>query len=527
MANMLGRFMTGIRAGLNAFRESSFSTSRGAGGRGDFASYEARLQRYQVYWGLYENSVYRDVLNGLAPAMRSRLGLYRSIRSIYNPSYRLGEFWATHLMGGPLDTAAGDGSVTRAALPIAGASPALRLALSRLWRDSNWQTGKSIWGRYGAVMGDAPMEVHNDPAKGRVTLVPVDPRKLVDFELDRGGNVRGYTFQEDRPDPEYPGRTARYAKVVERGDGDDVLYRTTRDDAPYAWGPEGVEWVLPYGFVPFVWAQHLDVGAGAGWSELHAERGKIFEVDDQASVLNDFVRRMANAPWAFPAKQPSVGVTMPAPKSGPVSQFAATQAEGRSDPGRDQHPAIWLGEGAGTPTALVTNLNIADVVASIAGLSAEIERDFPELRFDRLRASGDASGEALRIARQPAEAKVLGRRASYDDALVRAHQMAAAIGGFEGYAGYEGFGLESYRAGTLDHSIGSRPVFGLDEADRIADEQARASALGALVSAGVPLAIAMRRTGFDDGEIAAASAEKAALNPASDSSIDAPNEVES
>jgi hypothetical protein len=516
--------MTGIRvgarAGIAAYRESAFTSTTGrAGDLADFASYASRSVRYTMYWALYENSVYRST-NLHAAALKADLALYRSIRAIYNPSYRLGEFWATHLMGGSLDPMAGDGDERPSALPIAeAASPALHNAVAQLWKDSNWQTGKAIWGRYGAILGDAPMEVCNDPVKGRVTLVPVDPRKVTDFVLDAGGNVRGYTIEEMRPDPRLnrEGRV-RYMRTVERGAGEAVVYRTYLDESPYAWGPEGSEWVLPYGFVPFVWAQHLNVGAGAGWSELHAERSKIFELDDQASALHDHVRRMSKAPYAIAANNPNRQavtnpggsvVTVPRQPTGPVGQYVdANGYPQRTDPARDEQPIIWLGEAAGAVTPMVTNLNIADVVANIASLAGEIERDFPELRFDRLRASGDASGEALRIARQPAEAKVYSRRTSYDDALVRAHQMALAIGGFETYPGYEGFGLESYAAGALDHRIGDRPVFGLDEIDRLADETARFTAVKAATDAGLPLAVAMRRAGFGDDEIQLAQAEK-------------------
>jgi hypothetical protein len=64
------------------------------------------------------------------------------------------------------------------------------------------------------------------------------------------------------------------------------------------------------------------------------------------------------------------------------------------------------------------------------------------------------------------------RRAGYDSALMRAHQMAVAIGGMRGYVGYQGFSLDSYRAGALEHSIGDRPVFAIDPLDRIEEDTA-------------------------------------------------------
>lgn len=512
MPGIWGRLMTGIRAGVTAYRESSFSSaemSAAARAIGGWASYDARLQRYSVYWALYENSIYRDTLNLYATKLKADLGLYRHIRSIYNPAFRLGEFWATHLMGGAYDPAAGDGDETPSSLPIVTTNTAIRPAIERLWRDSNWQVGKSIWSRYGAVMGDAPLKVVDDPEKGRVSLVPIDPRKLRDFVVDSAGNIKAYALEEYRDDPLLPGQKVRYVETAER-DGETVIYRTYRGEgmALFAWDPNPAEWTVDYGFVPMVWAQHLNVGAGSGWSELHSDRSKIFEVDDQASNLSDFVRRMVNAPWVLSgAKAPEQPLSI----HPNFSQASQAPPVGMTDSRtKDKQGMLYLPDPQARPHALVTDLNIADVTANILALTDEIERDYPELRFDKLRASGDASGEALRIARQPAEAKVLARRSGYDDALVRAQMMALAIGGFRGYDQYQGFSLDSYNAGALDHTVGPRPVFDLDEIDRISDETARATALKAMVDAGVPLASAMRRAGYKPDEIQQAEAEKAA-----------------
>jgi hypothetical protein len=43
--------------------------------------------------------------------------------------------------------------------------------------------------------------------------------------------------------------------------------------------------------------------------------------------------------------------------------------------------------------------------------------------------------------------------------------MGVAIGGFRGYEGFEGYGLDSYQAGALDFEIIPRPVFGRDPLD--------------------------------------------------------------
>ena len=110
-------------------------------------------------------------------------------------------------------------------------------------------------------------------------------------------------------------------------------------------------------------------------------------------------------------------------------------------------------------------------------------------------------GASLWLARQRAEAKVIDRRPNYDSALVRAQQMAVAIGGMRGYDGYKGFSLGSYAAGNREHSIAERPVFAkdpLDDAERAAAEFA---AVKAAVDAGLAPEVALRELGWSEEKI--------------------------
>ena len=54
----------------------------------------------------------------------------------------------------------------------------------------------------------------------------------------------------------------------------------------------------------------------------------------------------------------------------------------------------------------------------------EIEKDYRELHLDENLAIQTGSSRAIRVARQKTEAKVIQRRPGYDDALVRADQIA-------------------------------------------------------------------------------------------------------
>lgn len=473
MANLWGRFV----AGLKAFREGFMMS--GAEGEGQFGDFEARRVRYAVNWSFYENDAYRHV-HTWAQSYKTNYALYRYIRNIYNPSYRLGEFYKAHVWGGALDPEAGP----TGALPILTQNEALRPAIARLWQWSNLAANKDILTLKGAVLGDAIIRIVDDVGAGRVYLEQVSPATVENLVTDAYGHIKGYTITETRPHPQ-TGKPVEFKETVSR-DRELVVYRTYLNDALYAWNGEAGEWAEAYGFVPMVHIEHNNVGLDWGWAEFHPARSKIHEVDDLASLLSDQGRKSINARWLF------AGV-----KKGQSEERSATTAptSDRPEPGREQDTAFYSADPQAKAQALVAPLDIAGMVQHINGILQEMERDYPELKFDALRAQGQLSGTALRIARQPAETKVNQRRANYDSGLVRAQQMAVAIAGMRGY--FPGFGLDSYAAGALDHSIGSRNVFSVDPIDQIEEDKVFWEAAGAAATAGYPLELYLLDAGWD------------------------------
>ena len=150
------------------------------------------------------------------------------------------------------------------------------------------------------------------------------------------------------------------------------------------------------------------------------------------------------------------------------------------------------------PHAMIAEIDFPGVIQHITEILKELERDYPELKFDALRAAGEISGTALRVARQPTETKVTQRRANYDNGLVRAQQMALTIGGLRGYNNFGGFSLESYGSGALDHTIGSRSVFAVDPIDKLAEDKAFWQAALEATKAGYPLELYLIDAGWDE-----------------------------
>lgn len=491
----VSRFRSAFMAGISAFKETY--TSVNPENPVAFESYDARRARYGLYWALYENNAYRDV-HAWARAYREIYALYKYVRNVYNPSYRLGEFWSTHLMGGTLDPAAGDGTERASVLPIEiDASPReadVRRAIGRLWRDSNWQTMKDVYTLYGAVLGDVALKVVDDMDKGRVYLEVVHPSKIADITRDAYGNVKGYVLEFERDDPEREGKRIPYTEIASR-DGDAVVYETLRDGKPYAWNGVASAWSIPYTFVPFVVVQHHNVGLDWGFSEIHPVRAKMHEADDVASAISDHIRKSLNAPFLLS------GVANPRARVDGTPNTVSVRGRDRDldttrAPGREELPFLYAPAGA-SATQLMANMDYTGALAHLSGILQEIEREYPELRFDNLRVMGDASGRALRIARQPAETKVEMRRAAYDDGLKRAMQMALAIGGMRAYDQYTPFSLASYDAGELEFTIGTRPVFREDDLERYETERALYENAEIAERANIPSDVVLERAGWD------------------------------
>jgi len=501
-----------VTAAYKAFREPQLITS--PTDITDFGDFDARRLRYALLWAFFENTAYRSI-HSWSTGYKKQYGLYRYIRNIYNPANRMGIFWQTHLMGGRLDPEAGDGETEPSALPIVTKHEELRPAIGHLWELSNWQVNKDVFTLWGTIFGDVALEVVDDPVREKVYLKIVNPSLIKSLDRDPFGNVKGYVFEEKRAHPNAQRKQAvTYTEIAVR-DGDNVVYKTQLNGQPYAWpgqeqdGQAVAEWSRPYSFIPLVTVKHNDVGLDWGWSEMHPGRGKFQEVDDLASKLSDQIRKLVEAPWFF------AGVDRPASTPATTSRDSETyqqtsSATNRPQPGREEMPALYGPQGS-TATALVAPLDIAATTAYIKELLAELERDFPELQMDIWSASGDASGRALRIARQRCEAKVRQRRSNYDNALVRAQQMALAIGGWRGYPEFGGLGLESYQQGALDHSFAKRAVFAQDPMDDVELETAVWEGAKAAVASGLPLVTYLRRQGWSEKDITELQADQAAL----------------
>jgi hypothetical protein len=479
-------FLQRVQYGVRAFREAWMSADI-LTDENDFNSFDARKLRYALYWSYYENTAYANI-HQWARLYKANYGMYKAVRGIYNPAYRLGEFWKTHLWGGSLNNEAGNGQ--ESAIPIETDNENLRDAIAQVWAWSNWQLNKNVCALWGTVLGDVGIKVIDNVEKGKVYLQVVHPGTIKDITLDKLGNVKGYVIEEERLDPDNSNRTVVYREVATR-DGENVCYQLFRNDALYSWGGDVAEWAEPYGFIPMVFIRHNNVGLTYGWSEYQACHAKFREVDDISSKLSDQIRKMVDAPWLFS------GVNKPQRKATVTGSFPT---EEDPQPVREEIP-VFYGPSGSSATPPVSNLSISDTASYIKDLLGILEKDYPELNTDLLNVKGDISGRALRVNQRPSENKVRDRRVNYDDALIRAQQMAVAIGGYRHYDGFAGFDLDSYYAGDLNHAVADRPVYQEDKADELDYEQTFWTVAKVAKDNGIPLPVFLKKHGWSEEAI--------------------------
>lgn len=469
------RFVRAGRAFVTAFNENALVPSEQAADQFDL--FASRMLRYYVASSYYHNTVYKDIFTHAAQLKADR-GLYKFTRGIYNPTQRLVDFYPAKVYGGMLDLE----DMTGGAIPIVTKNQRVKDAVKQLWKWSNWGVEKSLWVRYGAMYGDAPIKLVDDRAAGKVRMEVLHPCRIKDIEMDAVANVKRVVIEYEKTEEKFvdPRRditklvTYVYTEVI-----DGEWFETFKDGEPFAYFPDASgklvsRWPNEYGFVPLVLAHHRKTGKQWGENALGSSTPKIDEINDAASLLNDQIRKAVNALWYF------AGVA----KKNELS--ATTEA-------KDQLAAIY-GPAGSKPEPMIAPIDIAAAMDNIQKMLEELERDQPELSLHRLRSSGgDLSAPGVRAAYGDAFDKVIEARGNYDDTLVRAHMMGLTMGGINRYAEFESFISASYNEGDLQHTIGDRPL--------VQDTISLMDKVGVLKDTGAPAQAIWKELGYSEDVI--------------------------
>jgi hypothetical protein len=440
-----------------------------------------RYQWYNLLWAYYTNSAFEYIPNwgNQWGSYKQAYRLYRQIRSIYNPTSRLVDFYASQIYPGVLtidSTTLPPG--VQSAIPFAeDTDPALIAAIAQVWRWSNWQSTKSKMIRYAGATGNALVEVVDDLERGEVFLDVVWPGLVKYLDLSPSGDVRGFTLEYGAVDDD--AFTYTYRREVTPD-----TFKTFKNGSPFGYNGDPAVYPNPYGFVPAVWVKHRDGGGDYGAPVIHGSIGKIDELNSLASHIHDHIHRVIASPNVFWSK-------------GDINKMFQTNkrpaSEEMADPEMDRDNVLMLkGPEGGRVESLIKDLNITDAFEGLDRLVAEIEADHPELAmYKELRSMSQVTGPAANRLLGDVVQIVSEAASSYDLASTHLFQMSVAIGGFRANSGdwtalgplsthqqaFLPFDLSSYGEGALDLQIMPRPLIPITESEELDLEIRRKSLL--------------------------------------------------
>jgi hypothetical protein len=440
--------------------------------------------RLNLLWSYYDNSVF-DNLAAWA-SYHANYVLYRNIRSIYNPTRRLVNFYVAQVYPGVLSedaTKLPDGVAI--AIPFSDdTDERLKLAVAQFWQWSNWQSNNKLMVRYGGATGSCLVEAVDNVERGKITAAVRWPGLIADRAKDDGpslvlddvGNVKFYALEYEATDER--GDTYTYRKEV--GQDSITEYRddeiTSQEDNPY-------------GFVPAVWCKHIDEGWGVdgegvyGAPAISGSIGKIDELNGLASHTHDHIDSLIDSPGIISSDG---GVGRIGEQANAIKVTRSTTADefatvGANTAMRTLRRLLLKAPKGASWVPLTGNLQPEQAIPAMDHLLTEIEHDFPELgMYQELRKMSEVTGPGAARMMGDVYSRVLEVSSNYDTQSIKLFQMAAAIGGFrfrenregwrlktEAQAKFAPFDLDSYARGDLNMAIMPRPLIPMTEDDTI------------------------------------------------------------
>lgn len=473
--------------------------------------YQRELE-YMLLWAYYNGSMFDKtarLINMWSTTgwstrtwdmYKANYSLPRNIRLIYNPTRRLVDFYAGAVYPGVLSEDGQDlPDGVQNAIPFSeDTPPALKSAIAQLWQWNNWQERLQIELTYAAALGDCLVEIVDYLDQGKVCFEIPWPGYVADIDLDHAGNVQSYILEYGAWDDDEG--FYRYKKIVDQN-----YFQYFKNDEPFDYG-NGAVLENPYGFVPAVWFRHNSTGGDRGSPAIAGSMPLIDELNGQASLTHDQVRKIVGAPmimWAAGSIQNLFGQ----PKRGDTSDFV--------EPASDQESILMLkGPQGGRIDSLAGNLDIPGAYAVVDKLLAQVEKNHPELTFyEQLRSMSQVTGPAAQRIVGDVETRVSKAQATYDRGNIALFQMATAIAGYRANNGDWGplnrqqqkflpFNLDSYEAGDLDMAIMPRPLLTETKQERSQSNLTIWQGVQAAAAAGVPAAFVLKQEGLTDQELA-------------------------
>lgn len=444
--------------------------------------YQERLSLYQMEEGYYDNTVYRRVAqNGVRDWINESLGrpVDADLAGLYNPVSEVVDLYL-HALGGDFGTdikILSDNDLLTADATLGNRT--IPSPITRIWRWSVMDQKRQEICRLAAKHGNCGLRIvsnnHPDVSRRRVYIKPEHPRIIRDAELDARGNVQQILFEYDEITGIGDAQTVVTIRELQTPERFTRWYvkHGQREQEPFE------DYRNELGVVSYVLLPHELTGDVWGRSAFYRALDQINRLNVLGTHINKQIERHVRVMWLIAAagKAP-VSVDL----SGETIAYVDTT-------------------GSTTPPhmeAMVANLNLADAISQSQQLLGQIEDKLPELKATGGRFLSGQSGETVKELRKPAEDRLALARANYEDALVRAQQIALSWGVL--YSMWDigtGTGTReaadrAYHEGYEDHVFNKRPLLPEDTLDRQTREYTVA---GLMKTAGLPTPIIMEELG--------------------------------
>jgi hypothetical protein len=476
-----------------------------------------RTPFYDRMWAYYANEVFNDY--EMWAAYKEANMLYKHIRSIYNPTRRLVEFYVGEVYPGVLSEDAKDfPDGVPSAIDLSEDTPdPLRAALAQFWQWGNWQSGKDIMVRYSATLGNCLVELVDDTERRKVLPRIWWPGHVRELGVDGSNNVKAYTIEypvavEDA-EGEQTTETYIFRKVVTK-----ERIQFFKDGEPFDYTGQGSEYPNPYGFAPAVWVPHFDMGDNFGMPIMWGTLGKLDELNSLVSMGHDQLAKIMQSPVVL---------------TGAVAGLNKLDKDAATTPGKDdkqdreRQKVVNLPQGAGI---MSLPLDVGQSLQWAQEMLHEIEHDHPELAmYQALRGMSSVTGPGANRIMGDVNNLVVAAEASYNLQTVKLCQMAIAIAGerirngdwgprsqlSRQQAKFAPFNLDSYARGDLDFSITPHPAIEQTQREYWDMRQVQVNTLNAMVTLGFPLPYLQKQAGATEDDITAfAEAAQATVNDA-------------
>lgn len=438
----------------------------------------ALLQAYYDSNGLYD----------LLTQTLVQLDIWRpGQKPLRNPVHRVVEFYPAHLWPGKLPDA----------LPVLAANDKIIAPLAQVDEWSNWDSQKQVAARWFSLFGDLFIKVATvsdaDGKPERVFRQLIKPEYVTDFDSDERGFLT--YIRLDIPQTRREGDSVKSFTYTEVWSKANHTFRVWEHDKPLETpinklgAAKEARALSDFGidFVPFVHAKFRDVGEKRGRSAVASALDKIDEVNLMTTRLHQMLFRYNRATWALQANGVDAnGRPLPPP------QVGANGATDKSKLTLGDDDEIYRLPGNASITPLVPQVDYQAALSIIEAQMVELEGDLPEMKYYRLRDSGNLSGAAISLLLRDAIDKAIEARGNAEAALARSNAMALTIGKELGMGGFGDIG--SFENGDFEHSFAPRPVISPSDDDK-------AETAKKWVDAGLAVSEALKRVGLSQKQI--------------------------